>query len=352
MKKILVFLLFIACSSSTSAQQIDTNDHEAILKEVQHYDSVLKAKTTTLASLDSAIKADSASLAKANAADSVTIQKRMKESSKSLEALKVEVDAAKESLQKYKAMADRHGGGNGYKGEPYPRLGVGLCWLIAVLIAAILIWLFVSHSWIKTALAENVNDKETKENPQYSAEAIMRLMANAGVGAGTQSADDQVRKTAVQNALDAAKLANENYVAVQNNALKTDDEKKAAKSAYDKALSDLGSLLNPASVSPVVMNSLIQLFPPTIEVSMKDKKNGNQPISRPSASRLLAFFSGMLLLFVALISTCFYVYFYLVTGNAPDLTKLTGVLIALGIGLAPYAVNKVANATSDKDKTI
>lgn len=80
-------------------------------------------------------------------------------------------------------------------------------------------------------------------------------------------------------------------------------------------------------------------------------KGDNSSSYRPSASRFIAFLSGLLLMFVALATTCFYVYYYLCTGSAPDLTKLSGVLIALGFGMAPYAVNKITSS-SDKDKTI
>ncbi len=356
MKKILALLLLATanyCSSFASPQRGATIDSMALYK----------ADSAIADSLKTIIKQDEQTLATASSDDSLEIVTRLEENRNALNTTQARIAAEKpKGASAVASGSNSSSKESSYKGGHYTALGVMLCIVVAAMLAVLIWWLAKSHDWLKTALSENEHDKETKVNPQYSALAIMQLMASAG--AGSRPPADQA---AIQTAVDNAKTANDAYETARTDEAnaetatyadedakkkaKTDAAKKTtdAKATLDTKLADLAKLLNPATVSPVVMNSLIQLFPPTIDVSIK---TGNTPIYRPSASRLLAFLSGILLLFVALMSTCFYVYFYLVTGDAPDLTKLTGVLIALGIGLAPYAVNKVANAASNKDKTV
>ncbi len=61
-----------------------------------------------------------------------------------------------------------------------------------------------------------------------------------------------------------------------------------------------------------------------------------------SASRLVLFLSGMTAIIVAVCITTYYLYYYLCCGKAPDMDGLISVLLMLGIGVIPYAVNKVA----------
>ncbi|PZF74460.1 hypothetical protein [Taibaiella soli] len=69
---------------------------------------------------------------------------------------------------------------------------------------------------------------------------------------------------------------------------------------------------------------------------------------RPSSSRLIAFFSSVITLTLATCLSCFFIYYYISFGKAPDLSGLSAVLIALGLGVVPYASNKIATAVTNK----
>ena len=64
----------------------------------------------------------------------------------------------------------------------------------------------------------------------------------------------------------------------------------------------------------------------------------------PSASRLIAFISGISALVFSYGLFTFYTVIYIKTGCFPEVEKLTNALIALGIGVVPYSINKVAGA--------
>ncbi|MBV9961303.1 MAG: hypothetical protein JO072_03580 [Parafilimonas sp.] len=110
--------------------------------------------------------------------------------------------------------------------------------------------------------------------------------------------------------------------------------------------------------------NLNDIVPPTLDVTVgnvtttattnnnvtttETKVNGGENNFRPSISRYIAFFSGMLTVIIAICMSSFYIYQYIHTGCPPDLSPLSTVLIALGIGVTPYAVNKISTAISSK----
>lgn len=61
-----------------------------------------------------------------------------------------------------------------------------------------------------------------------------------------------------------------------------------------------------------------------------------------SASRLVLFLSGITAIIISVCITTYYLYYYLCCGKAPDMDGLINVLLTLGIGVIPYAINKVA----------
>jgi hypothetical protein len=63
-----------------------------------------------------------------------------------------------------------------------------------------------------------------------------------------------------------------------------------------------------------------------------------------SSSRVIAFFSGMAAIIIAVCTVSYFFYMYFRTGVAPELDKLFNILLALGIGVTPYAVNKIGEA--------
>lgn len=96
--------------------------------------------------------------------------------------------------------------------------------------------------------------------------------------------------------------------------------------------------------------NLNEILPPTIDVSEGYTGISAAPNAvkeyRPSISRLIAFFSGALTCIIALSASSFYIYYYICTGCPPDLSGLSTVLIALGIGVTPYVTNKIATAVA------
>ncbi|MEJ7678404.1 MAG: hypothetical protein WKG06_11200 [Segetibacter sp.] len=96
------------------------------------------------------------------------------------------------------------------------------------------------------------------------------------------------------------------------------------------------------------ISNLQVLLPATIDVS--DPQPPALPIFRASISRYIAFITSMLTIAIAVSISCFYIYQYIHTNCPPDLSALTPVLIALGIGVLPYAFNKISTAVA-KDKT-
>lgn len=69
---------------------------------------------------------------------------------------------------------------------------------------------------------------------------------------------------------------------------------------------------------------------------------------RPSISRYIAFISSLLIIVIAVCLSSFFIYHYIKTGCPPELGALTTVLVALGIGIVPYAANKVSAAVAGK----
>jgi hypothetical protein len=63
-----------------------------------------------------------------------------------------------------------------------------------------------------------------------------------------------------------------------------------------------------------------------------------------STSRLVALLSGLCSVAIATCATSYYFDIYLKTGKAPDLKNLFDILLSLGLGVVPYAVNKVSGA--------
>ncbi len=67
-----------------------------------------------------------------------------------------------------------------------------------------------------------------------------------------------------------------------------------------------------------------------------------------STSRIAVLISGLAAVAIGVCSTSYFFYIYLKTNQAPDLDKLYNVLLAMGIGVIPYSVNKVMGAFTDK----
>lgn len=83
--------------------------------------------------------------------------------------------------------------------------------------------------------------------------------------------------------------------------------------------------------------------------SLKDalsetKLIGANQVTIESSSRLIAFISACSAISISLTLFTIGLYIYLDTGIIPDFGILVNVILALGIGVVPYSINKVAGA--------
>jgi hypothetical protein len=95
--------------------------------------------------------------------------------------------------------------------------------------------------------------------------------------------------------------------------------------------------INALATNAAINGMLPTLLPATIEVTSTD-----EPLK--SSSRYIAFITSALTWIIILCLTCFFIYQYMKKGEAPDLSGLSSVLLALGIGVVPYAFNKISTA--------
>ena len=95
--------------------------------------------------------------------------------------------------------------------------------------------------------------------------------------------------------------------------------------------------INGLATNAAINGMLPTLLPPTIEVTSSDEPP-------KSSSRYIAFITSALTWIIVLCLTCFFIYQYIKTGKAPEFTGLSSVLLALGIGVVPYAFNKISKA--------
>lgn len=128
---------------------------------------------------------------------------------------------------------------------------------------------------------------------------------------------------------------------------------------YESDIKDMLNSVASATNDKNIIN-LNDIVPPTLDVTIlpimppaTPPEAGNlSPLPnnnyRPSISRYIAFFSGLLTIIIAVCMASFFMYHYMSTGCPPDLSALSTVLIALGIGVAPYAVNKISAAIANK----
>jgi hypothetical protein len=95
--------------------------------------------------------------------------------------------------------------------------------------------------------------------------------------------------------------------------------------------------INGLAANTAVSGLLPTLLPATIEVTSTDEPP-------KSSSRYIAFITSALTWIIILCLNCFFIYQYMKTGEAPKLDGLSSVLLALGIGVVPYAFNKISKA--------
>lgn len=114
------------------------------------------------------------------------------------------------------------------------------------------------------------------------------------------------------------------------------------------------SIDNPAYKPPTQQQAVVQdgaaVVPPVVP-AVVPAANPTTPfvgktVQPQSMSRLLAFISGVITLGLASCFSSFWLYRYFECDKSTDLTDITYVLLTLGLGLVPYAVNKISTAAS------
>jgi hypothetical protein len=91
-------------------------------------------------------------------------------------------------------------------------------------------------------------------------------------------------------------------------------------------------------------SSLLSEKDPSVKPVPADNA-GTTTTAPKSASRLIAFLTGVVALTIGICMCTFYMYCYFNTpGNMPDLSKLSTVILGLGIGVIPYGTNQVSSA--------
>lgn len=132
-------------------------------------------------------------------------------------------------------------------------------------------------------------------------------------------------------------------------ALSEDNSSKVTIRNPEYTAANIGSPpLSDAPLSPAVMANLVTLIPPTIDITPVNDKNQPAPEYRPSISRLIALLSTLVIIIAVISMSSLFIYCYMSYGCPPDFSGFTGMLLALGLGIVPYTVNKAANAAADK----
>ena len=120
-----------------------------------------------------------------------------------------------------------------------------------------------------------------------------------------------------------------------NAKLKGFDLKEALKENEPSPKTILNPEYNPANLQLLANNAaIVSVLPATIQVDGDYAK---------SSSRYLALLTSVVALILSISLITFYIYVYLTTGTSPDLGKVSSVLLSLGIGVVPYAFNRVGN---------
>lgn len=95
--------------------------------------------------------------------------------------------------------------------------------------------------------------------------------------------------------------------------------------------------INALAANALTAGIISTLVPPTIEVT----ETADPP---DSSSRYIALVTSVLTWIIILCLTSFFIYEFMKNGKAPDFTGLSTLLIALGIGIVPYAFNRISAA--------
>jgi hypothetical protein len=93
--------------------------------------------------------------------------------------------------------------------------------------------------------------------------------------------------------------------------------------------------------SEKLIKAIIAAKPNDIEVV---SANNFKALSKSSISRLIVLLSSVSIICIGNCLVCFYMFQYLSTGTEPTLENISKILLALGLGLAPYGFNKLSEA--------
>ncbi len=347
MKKIalLISLLLLQVSVSFAQQPTATDSAETVYASVK---MLLNANDTLNNDLASCYDADTALANIKAGSDTAQLKATADKAHK-----KVKMDSA--SIKQWTSLIHALSKVKPYQPSPCSGWIVFGC-ILAGFIFMILIWFILYKAGFKLsdALSENSIEKITIRNRQYSGENINSILALIfKSGAGTVS-----NPTVAQDSPPSSPPSSP--PASPPDSPPSSPPASPPEGAVDippsgESSSDLTNTTM-SSFNPAIFSNIASLLPPTIEVSDLEMYKQNtqiaqasppaisQQVYRPSSSRLIAFMTSMFTLVIGMAMCCFFIYQYMYTGSAPDMSALTTMLITLGIGVTPYAFNKVAGA--------
>ena len=212
---------------------------------------------------------------------------------------------------------------------------------------------------LQEALKENEYVKKTIKNPEYTAAAVTALAVTSASASVNAILPPTIEITDVANNGTASSGILDTHINDKKLALASqliDD--KAANDKEQTSINELDddsdfvkknrqTVLNQKIITDKTKNDQTQTEIDKLVILASELPTA----PRASSSRFIALVTSLLTLIIAVCLCSFFIYFYIATGTPPDISKFSSVLLALGIGVVPYAFNKVAAAISNKPAT-
>ena len=306
--------------------------------EIAKADSIVKAKADSI--LKSSIDNAANEVLKKQLLDSLAIVKGVCDSCD-----KIACDTSSVKIHKPGALV-----------EPF---GSWTLVFLPLVLLGLIIWLLFSKLGkfnLQEALTENEYVKKTIKNPEYTAVAATTL-------AGTNASANV--NTILPPTIDITDISNNAFpttFGILDAQIKDKKVKLASQIIDDKAANDKEQLaidallatnaekpIRQAALSTKLASDKAKYDQTQVEIDQLITKSSELPATpRASSSRFIALVTSMLTLIMAVCLCSFFIYFYIATGTAPDISKFSSVLLALGIGVVPYAFNKVATAITNR----
>lgn len=200
----------------------------------------------------------------------------------------------------------------------------------------------------EAALAKKVEEAQSElDKANASTESLTQAVSGANAALATAKSTDPSVPADIAKAQttadDAQKALDENNKAVE---LATSNLATAKKAVLDNRvnITNLEVLLQKAKAEAEDVKEDVEMA----EAAAKDNMRSvySTGTYRASISRYIAFITSMVTILLVVCMSSFFIYHYMKTSCPPDFGALTTVLIALGLGVTPYLVNRVSAASA------